>query len=96
MSDKCNRCVIKHNILKLSEKIKECERDRDLAIAHDSQDYPTVFAYEQVCKTLHKKEEDLKELTEMLDDMSSAYMTSSWNKLYETVLKYKKKKNVRP
>ncbi|MBE3120155.1 MAG: hypothetical protein IMZ50_15550 [Candidatus Atribacteria bacterium] len=28
----------------------QAERDRDLAIAHDRQPYPTAWAYEQVCK----------------------------------------------
>ena len=28
----------------------ELERERDLAIAHDTQPYPTAWAYEQVCK----------------------------------------------
>ena len=39
----------------LAEKDKEIEqlrRDRDLAIVHDNQPYPTSEAYEQVCKTL--------------------------------------------
>ncbi|MEV0220836.1 hypothetical protein [Streptomyces sp. NPDC050704] len=31
-------------------------RERDLAIAHDRQPYPTAWAYEQACAALHRKE----------------------------------------
>ena len=33
-------------------RLAEVERERDLAIAHDRQPYPTAHAYEQVCKAL--------------------------------------------
>ncbi|MER5750663.1 hypothetical protein [Streptomyces sp. NPDC002088] len=33
----------------------ELRRERDLAIAHDRQPYPTAWAYEQACKALHRK-----------------------------------------
>jgi hypothetical protein len=35
----------------------ELRRERDLAIAHDRQPYPTAWAYEQACKALRRKEE---------------------------------------
>jgi hypothetical protein len=34
----------------------ELRRERDLAVAHDRQPYPTAWAYEQACKALHRKE----------------------------------------
>jgi hypothetical protein len=38
----------------------ELRRERDLAIAHDRQPYPTAWAYEQACKTLHRKTEAIE------------------------------------
>jgi hypothetical protein len=35
----------------------ELRRERDLAIAHDRQPYPTAWAYEQACKALRKHQE---------------------------------------
>jgi hypothetical protein len=37
----------------------ELTKQRDLAIAHDRQPYPTADAYEKVCAALHKKEGEL-------------------------------------
>jgi len=41
------------------ERIKELEKERDEAIAHDRQPYPTAFAYEMVCKKMHELESQL-------------------------------------
>ncbi|RPE40234.1 hypothetical protein EDD90_3270 [Streptomyces sp. Ag109_O5-1] len=38
----------------------ELRRDRDLAIAHDRQPYPTAWAYEQACKALRRKTEAIE------------------------------------
>ncbi len=38
----------------LEEKYLAVARERDLAIAHDSQPYPTADAYEKTCAALHK------------------------------------------
>jgi hypothetical protein len=32
--------------------VRRLREERDLAIAHDRQPYPTVWAYEQACKAL--------------------------------------------
>ncbi len=37
--------------------IRKLESERDLAIAHDTQPYPTAWAYEQTCKALHAQRE---------------------------------------
>jgi hypothetical protein len=42
----------------------ELRRDRDLAIAHDRQPYPTAWAYEQACKALHRKEAAVERVLE--------------------------------
>lgn len=41
-------------ILSLIERVEQAERDRDLAVAHDRQPYPTADAYEKVCAALEK------------------------------------------
>ncbi|MFD9192957.1 ParB N-terminal domain-containing protein [Streptomyces phaeochromogenes] len=38
----------------------ELRRERDLAIAHDRQPYPTAWAYEQACAALHRKTEAIE------------------------------------
>lgn len=43
---------------------RQLKLERDQAIAHDRQPYPTAWAYEQVCKTLHKKEDEVRQLQE--------------------------------
>lgn len=40
----------------------ELRRERDLAIAHDRQPYPTAWAYEQACKALNRKTEAIEQL----------------------------------
>ena len=39
---------------KAASRIEQLEEERDLAIAHDQQPYPTAQAYEKVCNALHK------------------------------------------
>jgi hypothetical protein len=38
----------------LRQRAEQAERERDLAVAHDRQPYPTAWAYEQACKALDK------------------------------------------
>lgn len=38
------------------QRAEAAERERDLAIAHDRQPYPTAWAYEQVCKARNEWE----------------------------------------
>lgn len=40
----------------------DCIEERDLAIAHDRQPYPTADAYERVCATLQRAEALLAEM----------------------------------
>lgn len=40
--------------LRLIEEIRRLTEERDLAVAHDSQPYPTAEAYELVCKAIDK------------------------------------------
>ena len=43
----------------------ELRRERDLAIAHDRQPYPTAWAYEQACKALRRKEAVIERVRQM-------------------------------
>ncbi|WP_329336155.1 hypothetical protein OG252_13270 [Streptomyces sp. NBC_01352] len=45
----------------------ELHRERDLAIAHDRQPYPTAWAYEQACKALHRKTEAIERVRAVLE-----------------------------
>jgi chromosome segregation ATPase len=44
-------------IADLRNQLRETEHQRDLAIAHDSQPYPTQWAYEQACAALDATKE---------------------------------------
>ena len=46
-------------------------RERDLAIAHDRQPYPTAWAYEQACKALRRKEAVIERVAQMADAWES-------------------------
>jgi len=46
--------------------VEQLRRERDLAIAHDRQPYPTAWAYEQACKALHRKTDALDRVREFL------------------------------
>ncbi len=52
--------------LPLQAKLREAETERDLAIAHDRQPYPTVDAYEKVCKALAETRKQSKKFIERL------------------------------
>ena len=49
---KTHSCHIMDCIDLREAEIAQITRERDLAIAHDRQLYPTAHAYEQVCKAL--------------------------------------------
>ncbi|ULA64480.1 MAG: hypothetical protein LZF86_140005 [Nitrospira sp.] len=53
----------------LLTRVEELEEERDLAIAHDRQPYPTASAYEQVCAVLERTKQDLASVTVERDDL---------------------------
>jgi hypothetical protein len=72
----------------------ELRRERDLAIAHDRQPYPTAWAYEQVCKarTKHQERADkaealiaemraqtLRDAAEICDEAGAVYASKNLN-----------------
>ena len=48
------------------ERAEKAERERDLALAHDTQPYPTAHAYEKVCAALEKHKRLLGEADEAI------------------------------
>lgn len=66
------------------QREKELKRERDLAIAHDRQPYPTAEAYEKVCEVLHKREAELAEVEQREKQLRKAleYVQSRLHKSY--------------
>ncbi len=56
-------CVYKSK----DEEIKKLRAERDSAIAHDTQPYPTALAYETVCKLLEESKAKNKSQKEILE-----------------------------
>jgi len=50
-------------------RMEELHLERDLAIAHDRQPYPTADAYEKTCAALHKAQAENAKLREALEDL---------------------------
>ena len=53
----------------LNARLGEVKRERDLAVAHDRQPYPTAHAYEAACRALEKHRQDAKLLAEERDQV---------------------------
>lgn len=54
-------------VRRLRAELAEAQRERDLAVAHDRQPYPTAWAYEQACKALRRKTDALEQVREFLE-----------------------------
>jgi hypothetical protein len=50
----------------LLDEIKQLARERDLAVAHDRQPYPTAEAYERVCAALERQRGEVDRLRDLL------------------------------
>lgn len=46
----------------LEAELVETRRARDLAYAHDTQPYPTAWAYEQACRVIRERDAELGQL----------------------------------
>ena len=57
----------------LAPLVQQLRRDRDSAIAHDRQPYPTAWAYEQACKALRKHQERAERLASILVDVRAKH-----------------------
>jgi hypothetical protein len=49
-------------------------KERDLAIVHDAQPYPTAEAYERVCEVLNKTKTDNLRLQKAVDDARKIFL----------------------
>jgi hypothetical protein len=80
-----NELALAHSLEKeeLEARLAEAERRRDLAIAHDTQPYPTAHAYERVCAALNKsrEEKDAQSATISQMDSDNADLREKYNKL---------------
>lgn len=61
--------VDRERIATLQSRIKELERERDLAVAHDRQPYPTAWAYEQACKTIEKYKQQNEAMKKVVEQV---------------------------
>ena len=57
---------VDQRITDLERRLLETEAERDLAITHDRQPYPTAWAYEQVCKARDQWQQRAEELQRKL------------------------------
>jgi hypothetical protein len=53
----------------------EARRERDLAVAHDRQPYPTAWAFEQVCRADREKRARIDAALELLEDAPGMELT---------------------
>lgn len=58
--DWCIQCMGECAVLRLIAAVREARAQRDFAIAHDRQPYPTAEAYEKACAALHRWQERAK------------------------------------
>lgn len=55
------------------DELDALRRERDLAVAHDRQPYPTAWAYEQACKALEKHRKRAEVAEALLDRVREAH-----------------------
>jgi len=53
----------------LLAEVEQLTTERDLAIAHDRQPYPTAQAYEKTCEALHKKEAENEQQAKKVEEL---------------------------
>lgn len=59
----------------LRADLAACQEERDLAIAHDRQPYPTAWAYEQVCRVKDELEAKLAACEQERDELKSVVLS---------------------
>jgi hypothetical protein len=57
-------------------EMEQLRRERDQAIAHDRQPYPTAHAYERACAALHRHRDRAELLTATLREVLNAFTTA--------------------
>jgi len=67
LNDKLSNATMSYMDLRI--ELEAVKKERDLAILHDSQPYPTPWAYEQVCEDKNKYEKELKESKDKVEEL---------------------------
>lgn len=67
------QCIYAHALLEEVKAREKAEFDRDLAIAHDRQPYPTAEAYELACAALKKQRERAEKAEAQLSELGNEY-----------------------
>lgn len=62
----------------LAPLVSQLRLDRDLAIAHDRQPYPTAWSYEQACKALRRKTEAIERVREKATEWTKLAPADDW------------------
>ena len=63
---------LQSEVATLRSQLKETETERDLAIAHDTQPYPTADAYDKVCMANESKRVEIGKLRSQRDRLIEA------------------------
>lgn len=71
------------NAKRQTERIEQLVEERDLAIAHDRQPYPTADAYKRVCEAYHKAKETIKQLEAKKKDCKDCVPLNKRKKEFE-------------
>ncbi|WP_297551499.1 hypothetical protein [Amycolatopsis sp.] len=65
---KAERDMLRIDLNTTEEQLADARRERDLAVAHDRQPYPTAWAYEQACRSLNERDASIDEAFGILRD----------------------------
>jgi hypothetical protein len=74
-----SRAQLRSEAERLREENARLRRERDLAVAHDTQPYPTADAYEKVCAVLREREIEVERLRAVVERMGD--LVAEWQKV---------------
>jgi hypothetical protein len=69
------RDMLRIDLNTTEEQLADARRERDLAVAHDRQPYPTAWAYEQACRSLNQRDASIDKALALLADTALMPMT---------------------
>ena len=73
--------------LHLQEEVDRLIKERDLAVVHDTQPYPTAFAYEATCKALEESKLRISDLERERRELAEWFFSKSPKKSLEEIRK---------
>lgn len=80
----CEPCSVRF-FVEQQTRAERAEAERDLAIAHDRQPYPTADAYERVCATLAATKARLEKAVELLVEVRSSSASLAMRRTREAI-----------